>query len=348
MAMIPDMGDPIADAIDAAVAAAETPRDGNTLSGSIIGKPCDRELWYGFRWAVEPESFSGRMLRLFNTGHVEEARMVAWLRLAGMTVDAVDPATGEQFEVWYLDGHGHGFTDGRVTGVPGAPVTPHLLECKTHSEKSFAEVKKHKVRVAKPEHFAQMQIYMHTTGLTRALYLAKNKNTDELYSERIAYDAEFALNLLARAERIRDASTAPPRISDNPGSYNCRLCKKTEVCHRGAFARVNCRTCLHSTPAPGGVWRCEPHKRDLSKEDQAAGCSDHLYLPDLVPGEQIDLSDDMRFVTYRLRDGTEWVNGPVETAPALAPGDDTFDCPMCDAPGADETGCGVCGAGPNG
>lgn len=318
MALLPELGNPIVEAIDAAVAAAAEVRDGSTLSGSIVGKACDRELWYGFRWAVEPEKFSGRMLRLFDTGHVEEARMVAWCRLAGMAVEDRDPATGEQFEVWYLDGHGHGYTDGRATGVPGAPVVAHLLECKTHNDKSFGEVKKHKVQVAKPEHFAQMQIYMHALGLTRALYLAKNKNTDELYAERVAYDPEYASRLLARLERIRDASTAPARIADDPNAYACRFCKKTEVCHGGAFARVNCRTCLHSTPAPGGVWRCEHHKRDLSKEDQAAGCSDHLYLPDLVPGEQIDLSDDMRFVTYRLRDGTEWVNGPVEVAPGVA------------------------------
>ena len=44
-----------------------------------------------------------------------------------------------------------------------------------------------------------MQIYMHLLGLKRALYLAKNKNTDELYSERIKYDKAEAERLLLKA-----------------------------------------------------------------------------------------------------------------------------------------------------
>ena len=37
-----------------------------------------------------------------------------------------------------------------------------------------------------------MQIYMSLTGMTRAMYLAVNKDTDELYSERVNADADEA------------------------------------------------------------------------------------------------------------------------------------------------------------
>ena len=36
------------------------------LGASIIGKDCERALWYDFRW-VTRWAFTGRMLRLFDT-----------------------------------------------------------------------------------------------------------------------------------------------------------------------------------------------------------------------------------------------------------------------------------------
>ena len=35
----------------------------------------------------------------------------------------------------------------------------------------------------------------------------------------------------------------------------------------------------------------------------------HLFVPDLVPGEQIDAADDR--VSYRMPDGSVWIDGEV-------------------------------------
>lgn len=311
MVALPTTISPTVAAIDAAVEAAEERDFDHVVRGSSIGHPCERHLWYKFRWAHLPEAFDGRKLRLFDTGHVEEARMVAWLQMAGITVQAVDPETGEQWEVVALDGHFKGHLDGTVTGIIEAPVTPHLLECKTHKAKSFAQLLKHGVAVSKPEHVAQMQIYMHLKGLTRAFYLAKNKDSDELHAERIHYDAAQAAALMAKAERIRNAHEAPAKVSDDPSYYLCQAfgCVSYGVCHGGQFALRNCRTCLHSAIGSAGAWYCARHDRVLSVEDQRAGCASHLYLPSLVPGEQIDADERAETVTYRMPDGSTWVDG---------------------------------------
>ena len=68
------------------------------LGASLIGKPCSRALWFDFRW-VTASRFSGRILRLFETGQREEDRIVANLRSTGATVLEVDPETGRQFRV---------------------------------------------------------------------------------------------------------------------------------------------------------------------------------------------------------------------------------------------------------
>lgn len=309
MVALPQVQSPTIAAIDEAVAGAENRDFDAVIRGSAIGHPCERHLFYRFRWAAEPEQFSGRMLRLFETGNVEEDRMVAYLRMAGVTVEAVDPATGEQWEVVALDSHFKGHLDGICVGIIEAPATPHLLECKTHNARSFTQLVKHGVAVAKPEHVAQMQVYMGLKGLTRAFYLAKNKDDDTLYAERVRYDAAHFAALMAKAERVRDSNETLARISDDPDFFTCRFCHLSTLCHRGGWALRNCRTCLHSCPGSGGAWHCARHDRVLSLSDQHHGCPHHLYLPSLVPGEQVDADERAETVTYVLRDGSVFVDG---------------------------------------
>lgn len=312
MTALPSLASPTVLAVEEAVAAAATTRQSRRVSPSAIGK-CQRHLWYRFRWAHEPEGFEPRMLRLFETGHLEEARMIAWLQGAGVTVEAVDPETGEQWAVEALGGHLFGYLDGIATGIVEAPKTAHLLECKTHNAKSFAQLQRVGVAIAKPEHVAQMQVYMHLKGLTRAFYLAKNKDTDELYAERVEYDPTDAGRLMLKAEQIVRTSTPPPKLTESADHFGCRFCPSRVVCHENGFENAmvprNCRTCLHSTACEDGDgrWHCARHDiYHLTLEQQEQGCPNHLYLPGLVPGEQVDADAAGEWVEYRLADGSTW------------------------------------------
>lgn len=55
------------------------------LGASAIGNRCVRQAWYGFRWAYHVRH-TGRIHRLFNRGHEEEARLTRWLRMAGCEI----------------------------------------------------------------------------------------------------------------------------------------------------------------------------------------------------------------------------------------------------------------------
>ena len=272
------------------------------LGASQIGAPCERALWYGFRWALKVKH-AGRLLRLFETGQLAEQRFVAELRAAGIEVHELDE-TGAQFSVSSCRGHFGGSMDGVALGLLEAPKTWHVLEFKTHSAKSFAALKKDGVEKSKPEHAAQMQVYMHLAGLERAFYLAVDKNTDELYSERLHHDEAAALRLLAKASRIIDAAEPPSRISEDPAFYLCRWCSYHDICHGTEFAARNCRTCLHSTPVDQGQWDCARWGKVLTDQEQREGCGAHKFIPALVPGEQVDVRDDA--VIYRMPDGSEW------------------------------------------
>lgn len=311
MVALPQITSPTIEAIDAWHADQQDASHYPYIRGSQIGHACERHLWYLYRWACPPQRFDGRMIRLFETGHRDESRMIRDLQNAGIAVQTSEPGKPGQIEVEAVDGHFRGHLDGIATGIKEAPKTPHLLECKTHNAKSFAQLVKAGVAVAKPEHVAQMQVYMHLRGLTRAFYLAKCKDDERLYAERIHYDPAHGAALIAKAERIKAANSAPERVSENPGYFLCHAfnCASYSVCHGSAFALRNCRTCLHSDPVEGGKWRCARHQHELSRADQEQGCPNHLYLPSLVPGEQIDADERVETVTYQLRDGSTWIDG---------------------------------------
>ncbi len=310
MAELPPVESLTVRAIWGAVEAAQDRSERTYLGASVIGDDCERKLWLAFRWAYEPEWFDGRKLSIFQTGHLWEARLIELLRGAGIHVDDIDPETGEQFLVRFAGGHAGGHMDGKALGVPDAPKTWHVFEAKSHHDKSFQELKRLGVQKAKPQHYAQMQVYMHLDGETRALYVAVNKNTDEIYVERVAYDVATALHLVAKAERIITAPT-PPACGCPPYFLKAGYgCAKLE----GLFPRRNCRSCLHSTPRLDGDarWTCERWDRDLSADDQRAGCPRHLFIPQLVPGEQIDCDPAAERVVYLMRDGRRWVDGEPE------------------------------------
>jgi hypothetical protein len=78
-----------------------------------------------------------------------------------------------------LDGVGEGFKESKK---------PHTLEFKTMNEKSFKATKSMGVKQSKPIYWAQCQLGMHLAGLERCFFFAVNKNTDEIYGERIRLD----------------------------------------------------------------------------------------------------------------------------------------------------------------
>lgn len=316
MAPLPQVTSPTVAAIYAAYEAANSERDGRSISVSTLAEECSRKLFYDFRWCSPAEKINGRTLRIFETGNIEEERWVENLRMIGCDVvdKEPDPRTGhmKQIMVEACDGHVRGYLDSEILGLPEAPKTIHVGEIKSHNLKSFTALKKDGVQKSKPLHYGQIQTYMHQRGRDRGIYLAVCKDTDELYTERLHLDVEYCLRLLARAQRIIDGHEPPAKLHENPDSkmaFACGWCKHKPVCHEAARSRANCRTCIYSSPEAGGTWSCSRWAKPLSIEEQTNGCPAHLYLPALIHGEQIDSDEDAETITYKMHDGSVWTDG---------------------------------------
>lgn len=271
------------------------------LGCSLIGHKCDRYLWYSFRWSFK-EQFSGRMLRLFDVGHKFEAEIIKDLRNCGVDVrssqDRVD-----------FGSHVSGSVDGIVySGLIESPTKKHVIEFKTHSEKSFNQLNKEGVEKAKPLHYVQMQTYMLGLKIDRAYYLAINKNTSELYGERIKLDEKFAQKYVDRAKRITLLERKPEPMSADPTWYECSYCSAREMCHNFvATKQVNCRTCAHSTPKEDSTWHCARWDDTIPDAAQVVGCDSHVLHPDLVPYSRKDSSSEWSAIY--IINGKPVVNG---------------------------------------
>jgi len=300
MAKIADLLQPsVIQQIYAAHKASAKPRYSRRLGASMIGEKCERKLWYSFRWALPPEEFEPRMLRLFETGHREELRLIEELKQTGLTVE------GEQFE-FSATGHDVGKADGMLLGVAESPEVWHLLEIKTHSLKSFTKLKEDGMKKSKPLHYSQMQYQMGVGEIERGLYLAHCKDNDELYAERIRFDSKEFDKLAAKRDRVINSPTPPPKISESGSGFDCDYCYFRTLCHGTTqFPAKNCRTCIHSTPVANGVWNCELKREGLPYRDDL-GCDQHLFIPDLLPMTLV--SAGPHGVLYRALDGEEWWN----------------------------------------
>ena len=281
MAKIPEPSDTVASRIYKSLEAKnkeELPR--THLGASIIGHHCDRFIWLSFRWAF-PNDFEGRILRLFRRGQNEEATVFFDLKTAGIEVKPFN--NGKQWSISV--GHFGGSLDGIIMGgVPEAPMKQHVLEIKTHSKKSFEDLEKQGVRKSKPQHYAQMQVYMLHTSIDRALYFAVCKDDDRIYTERVRLDKEFAQSLTDKALRLIANDRMPEPISADPSWYQCKMCSAHDLCHVSKLTKqVNCRTCCNSTAQQDGTWLCEHWQSVIPFEHQITGCDSHLLHPDLVP-----------------------------------------------------------------
>ena len=243
------------------------------LGPSQAGEPCERRTWLSFRWSVR-KTFPGRMLRLFRRGQREEDTVISMLKMIGMEVSREQESIEFGGHLW-----------GHIDGVVGNAV----LEIKTHNLKSFDALCKEGVKASKPQHYAQMQLYMFGLGLDRALYFAVCKDDDRIHTERIELDKDYAEKELNRLKRITTEERIPAPISTDPSWYQCKFCEAYDMCHVSLLTReINCRTCAHSTPLGTGSWHCMRWGSVIPTDAQRQGCPSHTFHPDMVPWKLVE------------------------------------------------------------
>ena len=271
------------------------------FGASQAGFHCDRALWLSFRWVYIKEP-PANVKRIFRRGQNEENTVIQDLKNCKFDVFDMQKRV-------YFDSHFSGSIDGIICGIPESPEKKHVLEIKTHNEKSFNDLEKNGVKKSKYQHYVQMQLYMYGLGLDDALYYAVCKNDDRIYTERIKKDIEVALKYIERARRIIFSDRIPEKISNDPAWYECKMCDKYDFCHVSKKANtVTCRNCAHSTFIENNCLKCELHNDRVPDQWQKEGCHCHVIHPDCVPYKLIEEKSDEKNACYELENETV-ING---------------------------------------
>lgn len=241
------------------------------MSG-LLGK-CPRYLWYNFRWAYSRLT-TKRTDRLFKRGDLEEPRVVRDLEKAGAKVGY---ALDDQVELVDQTGHIAGHPDGVVDNVPTAEKTTHLLEVKTMADKYYKNFLRLGLEKSDPVYWGQCQTYCGEMALTRILFIATNKNTEERTYMRYHYDKSVHDECMSLGMDVLTSEGPPKKIGDRTW-YECKMCPAKEVCHYEHPIKKTCRTCIQSNIEMEGKWSCELKQKELSYDEQMAACGDYEQL----------------------------------------------------------------------
>lgn len=208
------------------------------LGASRLGVNCERALQYEYtQTPVDPgREIEGRLLRIFERGHLIEAAMVGWLQAAGFELRTRN-SHGEPFGFSVADGRLQGHIDGVLVGGPEGFAYPCLWENKCLGSKHWRELEKHKLAVAKPIYAAQVALYQAYLELHEhpALFTAVNADTMEIYAELVPFDAAFAQRLSDRGVKVitaTEVSELLPRAFTDPSHHECRQCAWQDRCWR--------------------------------------------------------------------------------------------------------------------
>ena len=208
------------------------------LGASRLGVACERALQYEYAQAPVDagREVPGRILRIFERGHVNEDCMVGWLRDAGFDL-RTHKADGEQFGFSAADGRLQGHIDGVFVGGPEGFAYPALWENKCLGSKSWRDLEKNRLAVSKPVYAAQVALYQAYLELHEnpAIFTAVNADTMEIYAELVPFDAALAQRMSDRAVKVITATEAGdllPRTFNDPTHFECKFCAWQDRCWR--------------------------------------------------------------------------------------------------------------------
>lgn len=250
------------------------------LGASFVAHECSRYLWYVFRWcdSTIPE---GRVLRLFNRGHREEARYIEYLNGIGAKVwthDTSQPIKPDgsypQFRMKEVNGHFGGSLDAAIQLPERYLINEVILgEFKTNGTgKGFTETRDLGMQINKHQHFGQMSCYGKAYGFKWGAYFITNKNDDDLEIQIIKLDWNLAAQLTTKAEKIIRSKEPPPKLSLDPTFWKCVYCNMEPICHKGKKPQINCRSCKNAMPTFDAEWFCNVHNGVIPREIVPQAC----------------------------------------------------------------------------
>lgn len=193
------------------------------IGASSIGNPCERAVWYDFHFPEKGHINSPTTLLTFRVGEYIESMIISLLRASNALLASQVHAESKAFPTFQGNYDAWIELDGEM----------HVLEIKTASNSNFSQAKSKGVKIWRPQYYDQIQSYLGMSEKQSGILLIVNKDTSEIYEEKINFDKFHYELLVSKAKRLVNTTQVPERINNSPIYYLCKMCKFKEVCHQG-------------------------------------------------------------------------------------------------------------------
>jgi len=176
---------------------------------------CPRAVYFQFK-KVPKKPMDARVLRVFESGDHTHLRIISSLFALGL-VKATEIDIPNKEIV-------HGRADVIIT-VDGEPM---IVEIKSINSASFA-----RLEAPEPDHYKQLQLYLHFFNLKKGIVLYENKNTQELKEFAVDYDEKTVKECIEKFHILlaQIKSDTIPSVND-VNQWRCSYCPYAEECKK--------------------------------------------------------------------------------------------------------------------
>lgn len=228
------------------------------IGASGIGDQCDAYQVLCLR-GFDSEVPSARLVRIFRDGKRIEDQVIEDMESAGLSVSAVDPATGKQYRYTAFNECMSASLDGYVTSPSGQRMT---LEIKSMNKALFTKFVSKGLSVSHPHYVEQMNVGL---GLARdsgvdvsnGMMVAYCKDNSEYHAEVIAFSQSDYDNSKRRVQALLSGVRTGVRISSYKAAYQCSSCFKRSACWEPDVREPDsCKLCKYAETSQEGDWSC--------------------------------------------------------------------------------------------
>lgn len=173
---------------------------------------CARAIYFQFK-KVPKKAMDARVLRVFDHGDYTHLRIISTLFSLGL-VKATE-----------IDIPNKEIVHGRADAIVTIDGEPYVIEIKSMNSMSFG-----KLESPDPDHYKQIQLYLHYFNLKKGIVIYENKNTQEIKEFSVDYDPETVKEVLEKFHILKAQIQSNIIPSKEDMGWKCSYCPYAEEC----------------------------------------------------------------------------------------------------------------------